>query len=66
MELYVKDIDAGLRYETELPENESGHSLPIKGKWGFSPTFTDTLVRLIMGEEGCHGTTAEVFSRVQA
>lgn len=33
MELYVKDIDAGLRYETELPENESGHSLPIRGKW---------------------------------
>jgi hypothetical protein len=33
---------------------------------GFNPAFTDTLLRLIMGQEGCHGTTAEVFSRVQA
>ena len=27
---------------------------------------TDTVLRLIMSQEGCHGTTAEVFSRVQA
>jgi hypothetical protein len=44
--------------------------LPIS-KWviydGFCPDFTDTLLRLIMGQEGCHGTTTtEVFSRVQA
>ena len=33
---------------------------------GFCPTFTDTWVRLIMSQEGCHGTEAKVFSRVQA
>lgn len=33
---------------------------------GFCPAFTDALLRSIMGQEGWHGTTAEVFSRVQA
>ena len=33
---------------------------------GFCPAFTDTLLRLIMGQEGCHGTEAEVFSGIQA
>ena len=33
---------------------------------GFCPAFTDTWLRLIMGQEGCHGTEAEVFSGVQA
>jgi hypothetical protein len=33
--------------------------------FGFCPAFTDTWLRLIMGQEGCHGiTTTEVFSRV--
>jgi Zn-dependent peptidase ImmA (M78 family) len=31
--LYIEAIGVGLHYETELPNNESGHSLPIKGKW---------------------------------
>ncbi len=34
--------------------------------WGSAPLFTDTLLRLIMGQEGCYGTEAEVFSGVQA
>ena len=33
MELYVEAIGAVLHYETDIPHNESGHSLPIKGKW---------------------------------
>jgi len=33
---------------------------------GFCPAFTDALLRSIMGQEGWHGATAEVFSRVQA
>lgn len=33
MNLYVGTIGAGLQYATELSENESGHSLHIKGKW---------------------------------
>jgi hypothetical protein len=33
---------------------------------GFCPAFTDTWLRLIMGQEGCHGTEAKVFSGVQA
>ena len=33
---------------------------------GFCPAFTDTLLRLIMSQEECHGTEAEVFSGVQA
>ncbi len=33
---------------------------------GFCPAFTDTWLRLIMSQEGCHGTTAEIFSGVQA
>jgi hypothetical protein len=33
---------------------------------GFCPAFTDDLLRSIMDQEGWHGTTAEVFSRVQA
>ena len=32
---------------------------------GFCPTFTDTWLRLIMSQEGCHGTKAEIFSGVQ-
>jgi hypothetical protein len=32
---------------------------------GFCPAFTDTELRLIMGQEGCHGNTTEKFGRVQ-
>jgi len=29
---------------------------------GFCPAFPDTSLRLILGQERCHGTKAEVFS----
>jgi hypothetical protein len=37
----------------------------ITGK-GFSPAFTDTSKKPIMGEEVCHGETQDVLSGVQA
>jgi hypothetical protein len=46
--------------------NDLGRNIYVPTGEGFNPAFTDTLLRLIMGQEGCHGTTAEVFSRVQA
>lgn len=33
MDLYVQTIGATLLYETDLPDHESGYSLPIKEKW---------------------------------
>lgn len=33
IDLYLEAIGAGLHYEAGLPNNESGHSLHIKGKW---------------------------------
>src|SRR5262245_9669107 len=33
MDPYADAIGAGLQYSTDLPDNESGHSLHIKGQW---------------------------------
>jgi hypothetical protein len=33
MEGYVQKVGATLRYETDLADNESGHSLPVRGQW---------------------------------
>jgi hypothetical protein len=33
---------------------------------GFCPAFPDTALRLIMSQEGCHGTETKGFSGVQA
>ena len=52
---------------SRMEAGEEGYSYGYTyAQEGFCPDFTDTLLRLIMGREGCHGTEAEVCSRVQA